>query len=129
MGTKPQGRTVQPVVVVGSTPGGGPVPVKASPGGTVLDDADVTVPSGGHIDVPLTPPANPRRLTVQVQGPIGAAVLSRFTGDSTNTGLLLLYTGVKEYGGVDGAIPTSLTFQDVSSPAVGATVALVWEAD
>lgn len=118
---------VQPVE--GVTGSSTPIPVKGSPGATVQDDADIVVAAGGSTNQTLTAPASVRRLTLQLTGPSGSVVRIRKQGDAAGTGILLFYGGAKEYGGLDGAIPAAVTVQDVSSPAVGATVGVVWEAD
>lgn len=104
-----------------------PIPTKGQPGTVISGGPDTAIAASGTQPLPVAP-ATTRRMTIQNTGPAGSMIRVRPVGDPAGSGILLFYGGTKEYGGADGAI-AAMEAQDVSSPAIGATVATQFEQD
>ena len=135
MGTKPQGRNVQPVFI--TNPGAFPPPpasinviiVGVTPGTVIDTPPDTTVGVGATVPLPAIP-AGTRRMTVQNTGPAGTWIRVREAGGAAGAGKLLPRLGEYTYGGADGALE-ALEAEDVSlavgGTAVATTVCLQFE--
>jgi hypothetical protein len=106
-----------------SLSGGVPIgPPPVAPGGDVDTNADVAVGIGAT--APLgTPPAGTTLMTIQNTGPAGSLVRIREVGGTVGTGIVLVQFGSVSYR---EAIQ-QMEAQDVSSPGVGANVAVQFE--
>lgn len=115
----PFGVTGNPLVVSG-------VIGDVTPGTTITTSADAAVGVGAT--VPLTvPPANTRRMTIQVTGGDATTrIRVREVGGAAGSGKLLDLLGSTLYGGADGAI-APVEVENVAGPA--ATVMIQFERD
>lgn len=137
MGTRPQGRNVQPVFV--TNPGAFPPPpatvdviiVGVTPGTKIVTPVDTTVGIGATVPLPAVP-AGTRRMTVQNTGPAGTWIRVRAVGGAAGSGKLMPRLGEFTYGGADGALE-NLEVEDVSlavgGTAVATTVCIQFEED
>jgi hypothetical protein len=114
-----QGTATHPLVVSG-------VISDISPGTTITSVSDVVVGPGAIVPLP-TPPANTRRMRVQVTGGDSTTrIRVREVGGAVGSGDLLTLLGSTMFGGADGAI-APLEVQNVAGPA--AAVMIQFERD
>jgi len=119
-------RTPASAVIVSGSDGTLVTPVKGSPGTVITSNADIVVGVGATVALGV-PPANTRRMTVQVTSGSGASrIRIREVAGGAGRGKVLTLLGSTMYGGADGAI-ASLEAQNVAGPAT--TIAVQYERD